>query len=645
MAEFSARYLKEQQELGRLSKLVYTQPKSTDSRLRKLIDRVRHLGEAGLLASALYVQAACLRRDQRHSEAFDTLASVLALAASIGNQELAYNALLLQAYILEDQGLSVASLNHLEAAMELPYAPSPEQRAKSRGLAGTLLTRLGRKAEGRQALKESAYMAGVGEDYTLIRRLAYIWHLCDDLQEPEEAASEYDRIQRWTSRKRLDSHTRLSLLCTELAIAAKLGLDGKRMGALTRAVLRTPEALGHFAVGWALLICLEAQVARQQHEQALALLELGSPHYPSLDWRDKLRWLQARAQCEATGGHHEAAQATLAQASAVLAAHDQPNGVTGDMAQALTRTLEVRLSLARSHEDAQRLRHQLAVRDAASRETAGRRHSMLSELYQGAGLSAQAQSIDLDPLGFFLVYQPFLCLKTMKIKGVEALIRLQHPGKGALLPGEFIPQLDASGEIEMVGKWVIQSGCKQLIDWAGQHPDITVAVNVAASQLASGQLADFIENSFQSLPFVHRRLELEITETVASNDKGVIASELDRLSRLGIGISIDDFGTGYSNFARLIDISPSKVKIDKSLIDKICMDQRAQQAVASLILAAHGMSMTVTAEGVESAGQLRLLKTLGCDLAQGYLIARPSRASHLEDLFSLGREHWVSLLG
>ncbi|MBN8489324.1 MAG: EAL domain-containing protein, partial [Burkholderiales bacterium] len=232
------------------------------------------------------------------------------------------------------------------------------------------------------------------------------------------------------------------------------------------------------------------------------------------------------------------------------------------------------------------------------------------------------QRLDGAALGLALVYQPYARLSDGAVQGAEVLLRWNHPRLGPLLPLEFIALLESDGGIVPVGDWVLRTACARLGQWRDEGLDLRLAVNLAPSQLRPGLTEDLQRLlSAHGLPI--SALELELTEGAALVDEGDAQRELQRLSEAGIGLAIDDFGTAFANYDRLSRVRFDKLKLDRSLCRRAIADERAQRLLHGLVNTAHELQMSVTAEGVESDSDWRLLAALGCDLAQGYRLSAP----------------------
>ena len=231
---------------------------------------------------------------------------------------------------------------------------------------------------------------------------------------------------------------------------------------------------------------------------------------------------------------------------------------------------------------------------------------------------------------FVLHYQPKVDLADGGIHGVEALLRWNHPTRGMVSPGEFVPALEDSGLILPVGEWVLEEAAAQLRRWQAQGLQaVPVAVNLSAKQFRRRDLDALIQRTLSAAGVPAELLELEITESCLMEDPEEAVRLLAGLRRAGLGISVDDFGTGYSSLSYLTRLPLNALKIDRSFVRDAVSSGEAASIVRAVIDMAHNLSFTVIAEGVETQEQVAFLRRHRCDLGQGYLFGRPMPAAEL----------------
>jgi EAL domain-containing protein (putative c-di-GMP-specific phosphodiesterase class I)/GGDEF domain-containing protein len=225
---------------------------------------------------------------------------------------------------------------------------------------------------------------------------------------------------------------------------------------------------------------------------------------------------------------------------------------------------------------------------------------------------------------FRLHYQPVVDTARGRTVGAEALIRWQHPDRGLLGPADFIPIAEASGLIDPIGRWVLDSAASQLREWANAgHDDLTVAINISARQFRDLSLIDAIATALRDNGVGDGRLEVELTETAAMQDRERAAGVFRRLRDLGVSIAIDDFGTGYSSMANLLDLPFDLLKIDRQFVSGVDRIRNAHAICAALIALGRNLNTEVLAEGVETAAETETLRNMGVRRFQGFYFARP----------------------
>jgi len=231
---------------------------------------------------------------------------------------------------------------------------------------------------------------------------------------------------------------------------------------------------------------------------------------------------------------------------------------------------------------------------------------------------------------FELVYQPQLCLRTGTVIGVEALLRWMSPTRGLLTPYHFIAGLEEFGLINQVGEWVLQTACEQIRRWqAMRFAPMRIAVNVSAQQFEDPMLIDKIRSALKETRLPPELLELELTESCLMSDPAQASALLREIRDVGVRIAIDDFGTGYSSLTYLHEFPLSALKIDKNFVQSVESNDRGGPISKMIIGLGQNLGLEVIAEGVETEVQLEYMREHGCDVAQGYLYARPESPEDL----------------
>ncbi len=237
-----------------------------------------------------------------------------------------------------------------------------------------------------------------------------------------------------------------------------------------------------------------------------------------------------------------------------------------------------------------------------------------------------------------LFYQPVVEIHGARAVGVEALLRWEHPEQGLVAPSKFIPVAEESGLIIPIGAWVLHEACRQLCMWRADRfggPRGAVEVNLSARQIDHPEIVSTVERILDDTGLPPANLTLEITESALMNDAASALRVLRALKDLGVTLAIDDFGTGYSSLSHLQRFPLDILKIDKSFVDELGVDQGGAEIVAAVVKLAHALGLQVIAEGVETERQLDALLRLDCDFAQGYLFSRPVPAHELVEKFPL----------
>ncbi|NEO85790.1 MAG: EAL domain-containing protein [Spirulina sp. SIO3F2] len=233
---------------------------------------------------------------------------------------------------------------------------------------------------------------------------------------------------------------------------------------------------------------------------------------------------------------------------------------------------------------------------------------------------------DLARSGFYLDYQPIICLQTQQIKGFEALVRWHHPQRGMLSPEEFIPLAESTGLIRLLGQWVLYRACYQLQAWRmafPQYPDLMMTVNVSPIQLLSQDVLAQVRAVLEITGLASQHLKLEITESqlMANGERAI--QLLQALQNLGVSLSLDDFGMGYSSLNRLKTLPINILKIDRSFVHQLAEVEPNRTMVHVIVELAQQLNLQVVAEGIETANQFEQLQGMGVNYGQGYWFARP----------------------
>jgi diguanylate cyclase (GGDEF)-like protein/PAS domain S-box-containing protein len=243
--------------------------------------------------------------------------------------------------------------------------------------------------------------------------------------------------------------------------------------------------------------------------------------------------------------------------------------------------------------------------------------------------------IALEQRQLMVYYQPQIRMSDRKLIGFEALLRWNHPQNGMVPPAVFIPVAEESGLIVPVGEWVLREVCRQARAWHDQGLSLVpVAVNLSARQLNGDRLVRFMRTLLAETNLPEWTLELELTESMMLDDEKAAMQFIGEMRALGVALSIDDFGTGYSSLSHLKKLPLDKLKIDQSFVRDLAVDEDDAAIVRAIISMAHGLGLTVIAEGVENAQQMEFLEVLGCNEVQGYYYAKPMPASEAEAYIS-----------
>jgi EAL domain-containing protein (putative c-di-GMP-specific phosphodiesterase class I) len=295
-------------------------------------------------------------------------------------------------------------------------------------------------------------------------------------------------------------------------------------------------------------------------------------------------------------------------------------------------TFEDMAAMVNSHVELRRLR----LRDAANQPgLLHRSHHRGRSTSHVNWPSASDLHRALERNEFVLYYQPEVEIETLRIVGLEALIRWQHPERGLVPPMDFIPQAEQCGLIHSIGDWGLAEACSQIQAWTQDNPDngsLRVCVNLSARQFLRAGLKDHVHSLLLQAGATGRQLGLEMTESVFIHDVHAASDVLRSLRGLGISLSMDDFGTGYSSLSSLHSFPFDTLKIDRSFVSRLQDGDQALHIVRTIIELASALDMGVIAEGIETFEQYTILRQMGCSHGQGYYFARPMPAAEVSRL-------------
>lgn len=609
------------------------------------LTQVRSVGDSTLVAFGLLTVGRCAQALGRIDEWLDWSGLAAALAEQTDDPDLLRDALIELASATSHMGFPGEALPLFERALILATDNhDPDLLARLKTLTANALALLGRLDD---ALALHLDAIGLVRDPTLALRfrLALVGFHCDDMLRPEEAEHHLKAFERMTAIDALSPRMRAWYLCLQTVVHA---INGRPQAMLnSEAALRPMAAFNMNFYCWTLRIVADTLLAMGDVEGARTRVNELLQIDLVLESVERVRLLLLRAKLAHSEGKPAEASELTKQAYALA----RPAAGTQDQLEAkvistMLQNLDSRLLLARSQAEVRQLRQEITKRETLLQDREVPIPSLLAELYV---LHAQQRSdsglANMAEIGFHLVYQPFVAVQDLRVVGCEALLRLDHPRLGAMLPGEFIHRLERAGDIMDVGLWVVQQGCQQLAQWQAQGlTALSLAVNVSATQLESQPFAQHIGNLLDRYAIAPQRLELEISESLALRDSDTLQQGLKTLQSMGVKISIDDFGAGHCNFARLIELQPDKLKLDRSLVRKAEQGDREFKGVQSLVRTCLDMGMAVSAEGVETTGQARAMQALGSTYLQGYLVSRPESPQHLADTLMRPPQDWARLL-
>ena len=242
-----------------------------------------------------------------------------------------------------------------------------------------------------------------------------------------------------------------------------------------------------------------------------------------------------------------------------------------------------------------------------------------------------------------MVYQPKVSLRDGSLCQVEALVRWSDPEIGPVNPAEFVPLAEEHGLIDELTLWGLRTILRQWLDWCDEGLDTRIAFNISALSLQHLDFPDHVERMCRGLDVPTDRLVLELTES-ATQPLVKLMDALTRFRIKGIGLAIDDFGTGYSSLMQLRQLPFTEVKIDQAFVADLPRSRDSRLIIQAVTELAHGLGLTATAEGVETIDQLRVVRELGCDFVQGYLVSAPMEPKALKTWVHKFRRAWPAMI-
>lgn len=253
-------------------------------------------------------------------------------------------------------------------------------------------------------------------------------------------------------------------------------------------------------------------------------------------------------------------------------------------------------------------------------------NSLLSKVRTSLVIESEMEK-GIQEGAFFLQFQPIMdTTRDERLSGFEALCRWRHPERGLIPPDEFIPVAEETGLIVPLGQWVLDTACANLAEMARRRPectDVFVAVNLSSRQLERNGFARTVQDTLERHELPPARLHLEVTESSLLSGSSSMIENILKLKKLGVHMVVDDFGVGYSNLAILTHIHFSAIKIDRSLIRQIQHMAESRAIIKAVVTMAESLGAAVIVEGIETATQRDILKTIGCHMHQGFLYSRP----------------------
>jgi EAL domain-containing protein (putative c-di-GMP-specific phosphodiesterase class I) len=239
-----------------------------------------------------------------------------------------------------------------------------------------------------------------------------------------------------------------------------------------------------------------------------------------------------------------------------------------------------------------------------------------------------------------MVYQPIMCARTGRIKGLEALLRWNHPRRGPIMPGVFVPIAEQTGQMRALGDWITDRVFQDQARWPGAH----ISLNLSPVQIMDAHFVDKVKRLVALHRVNPRHVTFEITEGVLMDRSARVLDVLSALRKIGFRIALDDFGTGYSSLSYLRTFEFDTIKIDRSFVHDIEQDEQAVQLLHAIVALGNSLDMTIIAEGVETDAQRALVAEAGCHELQGYLFSPPVPRSAVAALLEPNRKRSVTAL-
>lgn len=292
---------------------------------------------------------------------------------------------------------------------------------------------------------------------------------------------------------------------------------------------------------------------------------------------------------------------------------------------------------------AQHLSPEDVLRDAdiamyqAKRAGAGGFQTFDTSMRVGAAEALALQTDLRHALGrdeFILHYQPIYDPITLSLTGLEALIRWQHPVRGLVPPGEFVPMAEEIGLIREIDRWVLETACRQMSRWTASDPSFQarISVNVSGDELRQQDFIPKLREVLHTTGIAPKRVQIEITESVFLNHPDEIADILTRIRVLGVRVALDDFGTGFSSLSYLDRFEIDTLKIDRTFVARMLGQRRTMAIIDTIVKLGTALDLDIVAEGVEEMPQLQILRNMGCGHVQGFLLGRPTETPNLQAL-------------